>query len=1031
MTTRLVRDLALALAVTLTAACGGKSGNGPDAGPPLDAGTDAAVPDAAPSFRLTSIFPAAASRMVDSALTISGSGITGTPSIQLTNCDQPGTHYELTPGASTTTSITTQLAADPMRVQGVYTVTVTNGDGMVVSLSCAFHIVAEPPPTVTVVVPSTAWQGTPTDNINSDAAVDIQGSGFLSTPNVRWVSRANPAVGFDALFVGFVSDTRLTAVVPSETLAMPVGSYDVFVTNPDQLAAQWKTGQGQGTVPGTFTITATPPPHVADVSPARVQNGSCTSTAISIGGDSFTAGATAWYLAPGGTACAGSTTDASGNLLCPIAVDAVTPTAITGHFASCPALGPYPVVVINADGQTAYWFSVEITTSSDGHLNVGSFETAQNGLEVARWKHAVQYGFDIFSDALVYVAGGQDANNAVLGSVELSRFDMFGVPGPFHHLEQFGGAAAPRVTNDLTVPREGATLVRAGASLFAIGGTTARSDTTTVVAASNAVERAEILGFEQMPSGVQATVQAQATGLPSGAWYYRVSAVGPWGESLASREVVAIGGSGQIKVCWTPPTAPGATSYNIYRSLASDGRAGTAAAIAYEVTTADHCWLDAGAGDQAPGPGNARGTVTAGGALAAGTYSYRISALVPGGAGMRETDAGYASSTTITAADVTGGNQTVSVAWDPLPIASVAYRVYRLDPASGSYKLLAGATAIATTSFSDTGVAFDPGGATPVSEVRPLPPGSLSRWDARSTPHLNAAREGLDGVSVDMDPAASGGLVARIVVAGGRDGASGSYVYRTSAESLGIHQDGTTDAAWTDEVPVFSHARGYYSLLTTQGRNQTPFPPPPAQAPCSDCGVLEFGRLGPAAAAPASSASAVTGGEQVYLIAALGDDTFSASGNAGRNDFESCPIDMTTGHLAPDCGVTGGATWVVQSSTDPQATFGHDAVLYFSFLYPFYGVKTETVSATGAAIQLVGSAIARFPLVGDLMAVAAGQVLQSFQSASTSFVVHRAYYQMTRLLAFVYVIGGFAEAHTENGIAVPAGPTALVERHQQ
>jgi len=45
--------------------------------------------------------------------------------------------------------------------------------------------------------------------------------------------------------------------------------------------------------------------------------------------------------------------------------------------------------------------------------------------------------------------------------------------------------------------------------------------------------------------------------------------------------------------------------------------------------------------------------------------------------------------------------------------------------------------------------------------------------------------------------------------------------------------------------------------------------------------------------------------------------------------------------------------------------------------------------------------------------------------------VKRAYYQMTRLLAFVYVIGGYADAHSENGVAVPAGPTALVERHQQ
>lgn len=1023
--TRLVCNLGLAISIGLTACGGGGGGNNdhPDAPPPPDAGP---TPDAPPSFTVSSIFPAAASRTVDSPLTITGSGITGTPSIRLTNCDKPDTTYDLTAGSTTSTTIATVLAASVDRVQGAYTVTVTNGDGMVASLTCALHIVAEPPPSVTAVTPSTAWQGSPTDNIDSDETVTIEGTGFLSTPSVRWVSRDNPAVYFDAVFVGFVSDGHLTARVPSETALMPAGAYDVFVTNPDQLTAQWKIGA----TPGTFTITATPPPHVTDVSPARIQNGSCTTTALTITGNSFSAGATAWYLAPTGTACAGSTTDANGNLLCPIAVDGITDTAITAHFASCPALGPYPVVVINADGQTAYWFSIEITPSSDGHLNVGAFETVQNHLETARWKHAVQFGFDVFSDSLVYVAGGQDAQNTVLGSVEVSRFDLFGVPGPFHHVEQFGGAAAPRIANDLTVPREGATLVRAGASLFAIGGTTARSDTTTVVAASRVVERAEILGFGQMPSVSQPAPQAGTQGLPQGAWYYRVSAVGPWGESLASREVVALGASGQIKVCWQPPTTAGAVSYNVYRSLASDGRAGSAAAIAYELTAADHCWTDTGTGDQAPAPGNARGTLAAGGAVVAGTYSYRISAVVPVAGGTRETYAGYTTSTTLTADDVTAGNQTIAVAWDPLPIAGAVYRVYRLDPATGTYKLLTGAGALTAPAFSDTGVPFDPGGATPVPEIRPLPPGSLSKWDTISTPKLNAAREGLDGVVVRLDPTQSGGFVARIIVAGGRDGATGSYVYSTTAESLGVRADGTTEAAWIDETPRFSHARTYYALLTTQDRNETPFPPPPEQPPCTDCGgVLLLADL--FGLAPVSSAAVAAPSEPVYLVATLGDDAFSVSSNTGRNDFESCLVDPASGHLAADCGVTGGTTWVVQTNNDPQATYGHDAVLYFSFLYPFYGIQRETVGATGATIQLLGSAIARFPLVGDLAAVVAGQVLQTFQSASTSFVVQRGYYQMTRLLAFVYVLGGYADAHTENGIPVPAGPTALVERHQQ
>jgi hypothetical protein len=155
-------------------------------------------------------------------------------------------------------------------------------------------------------------------------------------------------------------------------------------------------------------------------------------------------------------------------------------------------------------------------------------------------------------------------------------------------------------------------------------------------------------------------------------------------------------------------------------------------------------------------------------------------------------------------------------------------------------------------------------------------------------------------------------------------------------------------------------------------------------------------------------------------VAALGDDAFSAASNTGRKDLESCAVDMTTGHLASDCGVAGGTTWVVQTNDDPQNTFGHDAVLYFSFLYPFYGVQSETVGAAGSTIQIVSSAIARFP-VFDPTTVAAAQVLDKFQSASTSFVVQRAYYQMTRLLAYVYVVGGFTAA----------GPTASVERHQQ
>ena len=1034
-----MRNAYKALVLVILAACGDDGNKPPDAGVDIDAPPDA-QPDAAVdamidaptmTFSLTRIDPQTASRVVDTTLTIQGIGINGTPTILLTNCDQMTTTYTLTASAVTATSITTLLGMDVTRVQGLYTVTVTNGDGMIDTLDCALRIVAAPPPTVTRVVPTTAWRGMAMDNINSDVTVAIQGTGFQSTPNVRWVSTADPTMYFDAIFSGFTSSTQMTAVVPSETLMMPVGTYNVDVINPDGLSARWMNGS----VPGVFTITATPPPDLVAVSPARIENGSCTSTPLTLTGTGFDAtSASVWYVAQAGTTCAGMATDSNGSILCPIPVSARTATSITAQFASCPALGPYPVVVINPDGQADYWFSIEITPSSDGHLNTGAFEIAQNRLVTARWKHAVQFGFDSFSNAIVYVAGGQDAAGMVLGSVEASVFDLFGTPGPFRRLQQFGDAQNPRVPNDLTVPREGSTLVRVGKSMFSIGGTTVRSDVTTPVAASTTVERAEILSYAQMPAIMKPT-SVGTTGLPVGSWYYRVSAVGPWGESLATREVVAINKGGQIQVCWVAPTTAGTTSYNVYRSLASDGRANSAALIA--TGQAGPCLTDNGQQALTPAPGYARGTVAAGGTQVAGTYTYRISAVVPlTGGGTYETYAGYATSTEITAADITATNASVQLAWDALTATGATYRVFRLDPATSTFKLLAGADALTTPTFTDGGVAFAATGA-PRDEIQSLSPGSLSKWTTTGVPQLTVAREGLDGVVIGMDPATSNMLVARILVAGGRDGTGGTYTHHRTAESLGVNMDGTTEAAWSAETPQFANARAYYALLTTQNRNETSFPPPPEPPPCGDCGTvvaitapttdLVYSANVDLAVARFDEPSVianVVGSEPIYIVAVMGDDTFAASNNQGRNDFEACGVDPVTGRLS--CG----ATWTVQAQNDPQSTFGQDAVLYFSYLYPFYAIARETLGGTTTAIQFLNSAIGRFPVLA-LTTITGGQVLGTRQSASTSFQIRRAYYQMTRLLAYVYAVGGWADSHLEGGITVPAGPTGLVERHQQ
>lgn len=1023
--------LALLLLAAGVWACGGDSKTKPDAGTGIDATTgdvDAAVDaepdgppgDAAQSFGLTSIFPTAASRTVDTNLTINGFGINGSPAIELVNCDQPSTTYTLAAGAVTSTTIETVLPALAERVQGLYTVNVTNGDGLTGSLQCALRILATPPPTVTLVVPTTAFNGVVGDDINSDTTVNIQGTGFQSVPNVRWVSTTDPATFYDATFVGFISSTELTATVPSETQMMAAGTYHVFVTNPDSLTGQWINGA----MPGIFTVTATPPPDITSVDPARIQNGgTCTTLPITIAGTGFQTGATAWYVAPDATTCAGSRRDENDQLLCPFVVDAVNATSITAHLPVCPALGIYPVAVINPDGQADYFFSIEITPSSSGHLNTGPFVIQQSRLVTARWKHAVQFGFDSFSNSIVYAAGGQNAAGGVLGTVESSIFDIFGTPGLFQVTQQYRDASVPREANRLNVPREGLTLQRVGKTLFAIGGTTSRSDVATPVAASRTVELARILSYHEMPA-IKRPTQSSTTGLPTGSWYYRVSAVGPWGESLATREVVAINQGGTLRVCWTPPAATGAVSYNVYRSLASDSRVGTSAAIAFEVTDPTNCFDDNGAETLAPAPGNARGIVAAGGTLAAGNYTYRISAVVPlTGGGTHETYAGYATTTQLTDTDVTAGNRAVQLTWDALAATGVTYRVYRRD-ANGAFRLITGADALPANTFTDTGIAFASG--TPRAEVLPLATGSLSKWTAMNVPQLTTAREGLDGVVIRMDPATSNGLVARILVAGGRHGANGAYTYHKTAESLGIFEDGTMETTWSIEGSEFSFARAYYPLLTTQDRNETPFPPPPEE-PTDDGDappVLKTKRTTWLTTLRSGVVAKVAGNEPVYVLAAMGDDSFTASQNQGRNDYESCLVDQETGRLA--CG----ATWIVQTPQDPIATFGHDGVLYFSYLYPFYGVSRETVGTTHTILH-VASAIGRYPILA-LTSIVNGQLLGQRESASTAFQIDRAYYQMTRLLAHIYVVGGYAEAHTDaNGNPVPAGPTNTVERHQQ
>ena len=855
---RLVLSFLVAALGATAPGCGGGGGGGgggddvadPDAPPPDDPDAevpDAEVPDAGdpdagvPVMSITEIIPSAASRQLDAQLTVLGYNLAAGATLVLANCDT-ATTYDLTATvevAADGRSLTATLAADTTREQGIYTVTVTNPDLQRDRLECGFRILDTLPPLVDDVVPASAWTGVPGDAVNADETITISGERFQATPNVRFV-KTDGTRTYDALFVGFNASTEVTATVPSETLGMEPGDYHVFVVNPDLLAGQWMVDDGAGGLaPGVFVVTTNAPPDIVDIDPARVSVNACTTTDLTITGSGFATAATAWWVSPPGTTCTNGAVDVNGNTICPMTVQSADATTIVARFAECPTNGAWPIVVINPDAQFDIYFAVEVRPSNDGHLDATDFEVIgdtpdEPSLLTARFKHGAEYGFDPFGNAYVYVVGGQDGAGGVLGDVEISQLTIFGYPSPFARAMQYQGAASPRVANTLPTPRQGLAAVRVGRTIFALGGATAPTDVTALVPASHKVESARILGYDEMPALRQPVAEAGGA-LPVGSWYYQVSAVGAWGESLPSREVVALQKGGTIELCWDPPAVddPGApATYNVYRSLGSDGRAGTAAVLAYE--HASTCFTDDGTARLTPAPGNARGVVeapTAGG-LAAGDHTYRVAATVTVDGAPWATYAGYAVTVTVTADDVTSGVNAIRLAWDPLPDASATYDVFKWNATSGQYERLAGAAGLTAASFTDEGAAFEAPAVTPRIEVRGLPAGSLSRW-TDAPPDLLAARDGLDAVVVHLDPVTSGGLGARIIAAGGRT-ANTQGAYLKSAESLAVFADGTLDGVWVDEAHEFTSARAFYALLTTQHRDVTDYPPPPEEPPCGD-----------------------------------------------------------------------------------------------------------------------------------------------------------------------------------------------------
>jgi len=480
-----------------------------------------------------------------SGMTVEVVETTSSDSVALGEVDWGGPH------ASTLDVAAGDVAA------GTYEVILTNPDSETATCPDTIDWLDVPPPTVTSVTPPSAWEGSETDEVLSDQQVVITGTNFLETPAVIWVDVNDSEARYPAALTLFTDAENLGSICPSESDQMPAGFYHVEVVNPNGLGAFWREGGELA----EFEVTATPPPDIHDVDPFR--SPAASDITLDVSGSYFQDGATTYAILPDYSELELTTTYVGAATL---SVDLPSGTL---------AQGVYPLKVVNPDSQYDIWYAYEATPSSAGHLE--PFSPSGQEMVTPRWRQGSCEGFDDFLGAYIYSAGGLDADGNVLDTVEVLPVSIFGDAGTPWISRQWVDAETPRADNMLVVPRNGLALVRAGDWLYAVGGTSVDTSVASPEAdALDSVERARILGLDTRPK-IDSSSWTDGGTLETGTWYYKVSAVGPWGESLASSAEMLYGASGTITIEWS--AVDGAESYNIYRNADASGNGGAVALL--------------------------------------------------------------------------------------------------------------------------------------------------------------------------------------------------------------------------------------------------------------------------------------------------------------------------------------------------------------------------------------------------------------------------------------------------------------------
>ncbi|MDY7233098.1 hypothetical protein [Hyalangium rubrum] len=408
--------------------------------------------------------------------------------------------------------------------------------------------------------------------------------------------------------VASVSPSILNAVVPtcSGNAALPLTDdacpNGILAGGPYALRVADTSG-ALGEVPAAngFSVLENEPPVIEALSPSAIDTtGLDASKPLVVTGRNFGAGAKVQLLKQLGTgnilACdlpaTGTASATSLSALVPRTIAAAqcaesTPTGDSVQASEGLQLDPglFVVRVQNtADPAYANYSGLIVTNPAANPVHGPATNTQ---LATARADFPLVLATDDLGQPFLYALGGTDGTNT-LASVEVAPVTLFGdvggactgTPCTFRTLERTPLGVGTQ--GDTPEPRRGLTaIVRTvpgdTSYLFVLGGVRG-SDGNAV----NTVERAQVLKVADAPAlAPPERGTKEGTALPTGTFYYRVSAVldgndpeNPNGETLPSDEYPVKTNEGLNTVTLTWRCVPGAAKYRIYRTATANESSG-------------------------------------------------------------------------------------------------------------------------------------------------------------------------------------------------------------------------------------------------------------------------------------------------------------------------------------------------------------------------------------------------------------------------------------------------------------------------